>query len=71
MLPIQLPPLNFQLSSSATSFMDQAGAQYGASNGAWNVNLAGSGVSLQSASAGLNWWLIAAAAGAAWYLFRR
>jgi hypothetical protein len=64
-----LPPL--QLSSSATATLNNAGAQYGASNGDWAVNLAGSGVSLQSASGGINWLLVAAAVGAAWLITQR
>ena len=65
-----LPPL--QLSSSASSGMDQSGAQWSASgNGDWVVNLAGSGSAVQSATGGgINWWLVAAA-GAAWYLLRK
>lgn len=66
---IGLPPL--QLSSSASSGMDQRGAQTSASgNGDWSVNIAGSGTALQAASGGINWWLVAAGA-AAWYLLRK
>lgn len=64
-----LPPL--QLSSSASSKIEQSGASLGASFGDWNVNVGGSGTALQGASsAPLNWWLIAAAAGAAWLILR-
>lgn len=62
-----LPPL--QLSSSAGSGMDQRGMGMSASgSGDWVVNLGGSGPSMQSASGGLNWLLIAAAVGAVWLL---
>ena len=67
-LGMGLPPLS--LSSSASSGMDQSGAAFGASNGDWSVNLGGSGTSLQAASGGINWWLIAAGV-AAWYLLRK
>ena len=40
-------------------------------NGDWTVNVAGSGYAAQSASAGLNWWMIAAALGAAWFLLKK
>lgn len=64
-----LPPLQF--SSSASSGMDQSGAQFSASgNGDWVVNLGGSGAGLQTASGGVNWLLIAAGV-AAWYLLRK
>lgn len=63
-----MPPL--QLSSSATAALNQSGSQYGASNGDFSVNLGGSGAALQSASGGLNWWLVAAAVGVLWYLKR-
>lgn len=63
-----LPPLS--LSSSASSGMDQRGASFGASNGDFVVNMGGSGTSLQGASSGMNWWLIAAGA-AAWYFLRK
>lgn len=66
---IGLPPL--QLSSSASSGMDQSGAQWSASgNGDWVVNLSGSGSAVQSATGGINWWLVAAGV-AAWYLLRK
>lgn len=68
MLPI--PPLSFNLGSSASSGMDQRGAQFGASFGDWTVNVAGSGTSAQSASGGINWLLIAAAV-AAWYFLKK
>lgn len=65
-----LPPL--QLASSASSGMEQSGASFGASFGDWNVNVGGSGAALQGAtSTPLNWWLIAAAVGAAWLLLRK
>lgn len=68
----QLPPLHFAMSSAATSGMDMGAARFGASFGDWNVNVAGSGTALQSASsAKLNWWLLAAAVGAMWYLNRK
>lgn len=68
MIPgLSLPPL--QMSSSATAGMDQAGANWSASKGDWTVNVAGSGNAVQSASAGINWWLVAAA-GVAWLLLR-
>ncbi|CAN7402158.1 hypothetical protein LJR129_002486 [Acidovorax sp. LjRoot129] len=64
-----LPPL--QLSSSASSGMDQRGAHFGASNGDFIVNMGGSGTSLQGASGGgINWWLIAAGV-AAWYFLKK
>ena len=69
-LPFSLPPL--QLSSSASSGMDQSGAQFSASgDGDWVVNLGGSGTALQAGAGGVNWLLIAAAAGAAWFLLRK
>lgn len=62
---IPLPSLN----SSATSGMDQHGmAQSASGPGDWSVNLGGSGLSMQSASGGMNWLLIAAAVGAVWLL---
>lgn len=62
-----LPPL--QLSSSASSGMDQRGASYaGSGAGDWVVNLGGSGTSLQAAAGGVNWLLIAAIVGAVWML---
>ncbi len=65
-----LPPL--QLSSSASSGMEQSGATFGASVGDWSVNLGGSGTAVQAAAGGgLNWWLIAAGLGAVWLLNRR
>jgi len=65
-----LPPL--QLSSSAKSGMEQSGASFGASWGDWNVNVAGSGTSMQGASSSpINWWLVAVAAGAAWLIWRK
>ena len=69
-LPFSLPPL--QLSSSAGSGMEQSGAMFGASFGDWNVNVGGSGMAMQGASSmPVNWWLIAAIAGAAWLIYRR
>jgi hypothetical protein len=65
---IGLPPL--QLSSSASSGMDQSGGSFGFGAGDWSVNMAGSGTSLQAASGGINWLLIAAGV-AAWYLLRK
>lgn len=57
-------------SSSASSGADWGGSYFGASGaGDWNVNLAGSGTALQTATSGLNWLLIAAAVGA--YLLLR
>ncbi len=71
-MAFQLPPLHFAMSSAATSGMDMGAAQFGASFGDWNVNVAGSGTASQSAtsSAGINWLWIAAA-GAAWLLLRK
>lgn len=64
-----LPPLN--LGGTATQIQDWGGATFSASgSGAWNVNMGGSGTALQSASAGFNWLLIAAAA-AAWLLLKK
>ena len=69
-LPFSLPPLS--LSSSASSGMDQSGAQFSASGkGDWVVNLGGSGTALQAGAGGVNWLLVAAAAGAAWFLLRK
>lgn len=50
---IPLPPLNLDFGSSATgaSHLDTYGSMYHASgNGDWNVNIAGSGTSQQTAS---------------------
>ena len=64
-----LPPLS--LSSSASSGMDQSGAQWSASgNGDWVINMGGSGTALQSGATGINWLLVAGAV-AAWYLLRK
>lgn len=53
---LSLPSLS--LGSSAASPLNQAGAAFGASgSGDWNVNLAGSGNALQSASS-MPWLLI-------------
>lgn len=72
MPPFNLPPLHLSASSSAASRLDMGGSSFGASWGDWNVNVAGSGTALQSASSSpLNWLLIAAAAGAAWFLLRK
>lgn len=67
-----IPPLNFHMSSAAQSGMDMGAAQFGASFGDWNVNVAGSGTASQSAtsSAGINWLWIAAL-GAVWFLMRK
>ena len=65
-----IPGLNFALPSmnlggTATLAQDFGGAGFGASGaGDWNINLAGSGTSLQTATSGLNWLLIAGAVAA-------
>jgi hypothetical protein len=65
-----LPPLNFTFSGRADSRSDLYGNTWDMGNGAWTVNLAGSGVSNQSASM-LSQWMIAAALGAAWFLLKK
>jgi hypothetical protein len=68
-LNLALPSLN--LGGTATLAQSWDGASFGASGaGDWNVNLAGSGTSLQTSASGLNWLLIAAAA-AAWYVLKK
>lgn len=62
------------LASDARSGINSNGAAFSASGGgAWTVNLAGSGTAVQAAAGGgsgggVNWLLIAAIAGAVWYL---
>lgn len=69
-MPFSLPPL--QMSSAASSGMGQDGAAWTASRGDWNVNVGGSGMAMQGASSmPVNWWLIAAIAGAAWLIYRK
>ncbi len=63
-----LPPLNLSFGSSANSRLGMDGSAWDFGQGAWNVNLGGSGQALQSSS--IPWfWL--AAAGAAWLLLKR
>jgi len=57
-------------SSSAASSLGSNGAMWGFDSSGWNVNMAGSGTSLQSASGGINWLYVALAVGA-WYLLRK
>jgi len=58
--------------SSAMSGFDQTGASFsGSGAGDWNVNLGGSGFANQTATSGINWLLIAAAVGAAWFVLRK
>lgn len=66
-----LPPLNLDFGSASKSALDQTGASWaGFGAGDWNVNVAGSGLALQSASS-MNYWLIAAAAAAAYLIFKK
>lgn len=52
-------------SSSASQDAGWGGNQFGGSGaGDWNVNLSGGGFSLQGASSGISWMLLAAAAAA-------
>jgi hypothetical protein len=63
---------SMSMGSSATGGTAASGDS-GWGNGDWNINLAGSGQALQSASS-LSPWLIAglvAAAGVAWYVLRK
>ena len=54
-------PISASASSSANAAADWGGSNFSASGaGDWNVNLAGSGTALQTATSGLNWMLIAA-----------
>lgn len=66
-----IPPLSFNLGSSASSGLDSSGAQFGASFGDWTVNVAGSGTSAQSATGGGINWLLVAAVVAAWYFLKK
>lgn len=66
-----LPPLNLDFGSSAAADLGLNGASWaGFGAGAWNVNVAGSGTALQSASS-LSPWLLAAAAVAAYLIFKK
>lgn len=63
---------SLSLGSDARSGINQNGASFaGSGAGDWVVNVAGSGVSAQSATGGIPWLLIAAAAGAVWFITRR
>lgn len=70
-----IPPLNLNMSNSASGRQDQSGAGWDLGNsGGWSVNVGGSGTAYQSASAtggGINWMHVAIAAGAVWFLMRR
>lgn len=66
-----LPPLNLDFGSNAFSSLGLNGATWtGPGSGAWTVNVAGSGLAMQSASA-LNPWLIAGAIAAAYLIFKK
>lgn len=66
-----MPPLQLDFGSSAASRLGMEGASWaGFGGGAWNVNVAGSGTALQSASS-LSPWLIAAAVVAAVLIFKK
>jgi hypothetical protein len=67
-MAIPLPPLNLTFAGRAESGIGMDGSAWDFGQGDWNVNLAGSGVSLQSGSIP---WLWIAAAGAAWLIMRR
>lgn len=68
-LPFALPSLSFAAPSTAAQ--DTSGSEFSLGRGDWVVNLGGSGTALQAASGGVNWLLIAAAAGGVWLLMRR
>lgn len=59
-------------SSSASAALNSNGSSWGFDNSGWTVNVGGSGTAMQAAAGGssVNWLLIAAAAGAAWFLFK-
>lgn len=64
-----LPPLDF--GSSAMSSLGLNGASWtGPGSGAWTVNVAGSGLAMQSASA-LSPWVLAGAAVLAYLIFKK
>lgn len=64
-----LPPLS--IGAPANMAQDFGGASWGASGaGDWNVNLAGSGTSLQTSASGINWLLIAAGV-VAWLVIKK
>lgn len=66
-----LPPLQLDFGSASKSALDQTAASWGGfGSGDWSVNVAGSGVALQSASS-LSPWLLAAAAAAAYFIFKK
>lgn len=67
-----MPPLNLDFGSSAKAGLDMTGASWaGFGAGAWNVNVAGSGTALQSASNLSPWMLAAAAAVAAFLILKK
>lgn len=66
-----LPPLNLDFGSAASSSLGLQGASWvGPGSGAWTVNVAGSGLAMQSASS-ISPWLLAGAAAAAYFLFKK
>ena len=66
-----LPPLNLDFGSTSRASLDQTAASWGGFGaGDWNVNVAGSGLAMQSASS-LSPWLLAGAAAAAYFLFKK
>lgn len=67
-MAIPLPPLNFTFAGRAESGIGMDGSAWDFGQGDWNVNLAGSGVAMQSGSIP---WLWIAIAGAAWVILKR
>lgn len=71
MPPGSLPPLQLDFGSNAFSTLGLNGATWtGPGSGAWNVNVAGSGLAMQSASS-LSPWLLAGAAVLAYLLLKK
>lgn len=64
-----IPPLNFTFAGRAES--GDIFGTWDMGNGDWNVNVAGSGFAAQSATSGVNWMLIAAAVGVAFFLLKK
>lgn len=64
---VPIPPISYSSSSSAKSSLDQTGAAFsGSGSGAWTVNEGGAQI-----SGGIAPWMLVAALGAAWLIFKK